>query len=283
LTRASNRPRRGIHSQKSSTEFIRMVVPNRKWQRCLALVSVLALVCAVSRELGAQAPPQGSSAGPIYLPEPEVVAEPTIVDKQLVKDQYADGKPRVERQVARFSDNHFEADGPYREFYPDGKVFVEGQFVRGRREGQWSFWYDNGQINRKATYKQGQPDGSWEVFRADGTLSAKRSFKNGARHGEWLTYDDTGKQKLAEEHYVDAKPDGVWRVWFPSGKLKQEGSFKLGVRQGPAIEWNENGEKVLELNYAEGKLEGTASRLLPNGRRIVQQYKAGKLISESRE
>jgi antitoxin component YwqK of YwqJK toxin-antitoxin module len=259
-----------------------MVVSYHRWPRSIALLSAVVVVCGVSRELRAQDPSPGDSAAPIYLDEPKVIAEPTIVDKQTIKDQYADGKTRVEREVARFSDNHFEADGFYREFHPNGKAFAEGRFVRGRREGEWSFWYDNGQLNRKATYQRGQPDGSWEVFRADGTLSAKRSFKNGLRHGEWLSYDDSGKQKLSEEHYVDAQRDGAWRVWFPNGKPSQEASFKLGKQHGPAIQWNEKGEKVLELNYADGKLHGTASRLLPNGRRIVQQFEDGKLVSESK-
>jgi antitoxin component YwqK of YwqJK toxin-antitoxin module len=249
----------------------------------MALVSAFVVAAGASDALLAQVrSSSGQAAKPIFLDEPEVVAEPQIVDHETIKDAYPDGKPRVERDVARFSDNHFEADGVYREYYSNGKVFVEGRFSRGRREGEWVFSYDNGQLNRKATYKKGQPDGSWEVFRADGTLTAKRSFKDGQRHGEWLTYDDTGKQKLSEEHYSDGQRDGVWRAWFPSGKLKQEVSFKLGQSHGPASEWNEKGEKIAELSWVEGKLHGTASRLLPSGRRLVQQYKDGKLVSDSK-
>jgi antitoxin component YwqK of YwqJK toxin-antitoxin module len=260
-----------------------MTVFSHRWLLRAAWVSTFLVVPGASRALVAQtSTTSGQAATPIYLDEPEVIAEPRVVDHETIKDAYPDGKPRVEREVARFSDNHFEADGIYREYYANGKVFVEGRFIRGRREGEWVFSYDSGQLNRKATYKEGQPDGSWEVFRADGTLSAKRSFKDGQRHGEWLTFDDSGKQKLSEEHYADGKRDGVARVWFPSGKLKQQASFKLGQNHGTATEWNEQGEKVAEFSYEEGKLHGSASRLLPSGRRVEQQFKDGKLVSESK-
>jgi antitoxin component YwqK of YwqJK toxin-antitoxin module len=221
---------------------------------------------------------------PIYLDEPEVVAEPTIVRREKVPPEtYADGKTRVEREVAYFSDNHVEADGMYREFYPNGKLFVQGEYRRGRQNGTWTYFFDNGQENRKSTFNNGQPDGAWDVFRADGTLAAKRSYKNGVRDGEWISYDETGKKPLREEHYVNSKPDGVWKVWFPNGKLKQQAGFKEGLRHGQTVEWNETGEKIIELNYVESKLDGTASQKLADGRTIVQQYKDGKLISQAKQ
>jgi antitoxin component YwqK of YwqJK toxin-antitoxin module len=218
---------------------------------------------------------------PIYLDEPEVVAEPTIVRTQTFNETYEDGKKRVEREVAYFSDNHIEAHGGYREFYSNGKPFVEGQFRQGRQEGDWNFYHDNGQINRKATYKNGQPDGAWDVLRADGTLAAKRSFRNGQRHGEWITYDETGAKPLRVEQYKDGKPDGVIKTWFPSGAQRQQLGFKDGVLHGTSIEWDEKGVKRGEVNYADGKLHGTRTLWLVDGRVIVQQYENGRLVSQS--
>jgi antitoxin component YwqK of YwqJK toxin-antitoxin module len=221
---------------------------------------------------------------PIYLDEPEVIAKPTFVRRERIPpEKYADGKIRIEREVAHYSDYHVEADGIYREYYPNGQLFVEGQYQRGRQHGEWTFYFDDGKINRKSTYNNGQPDGAWDVFRADGTLSAKRSFKNGVRDGEWITYDETGKKPLREEHYLNGKADGVWKVWFPSGKLKQQAGFKEGMRHGATLEWNENGEKTIEINYADNKLEGKAMQRLSDGRTVTQEYKAGKLISQSKK
>jgi antitoxin component YwqK of YwqJK toxin-antitoxin module len=224
---------------------------------------------------------QPYSGPPIYLDEQEQVATATIVRHEKIQDKYDEtGNVRIEREIARFSDNHFEADGQYREYYPNGQLFVEGQFRRGRQEGEWTYYFDNGKVNRKAMFKNGLPDGPREIYRVDGTLAAKRGFKNGQRDGEWISYDATGKQPLREEHYVDGKQDGVWKIWFPGGRLKQEIGLKQGQRHGTSTEWDEQGEKRAELNFADGKLHGAATRWFPDGRVIVQRYNEGRLESQ---
>lgn len=223
------------------------------------------------------------SGPPIYLDEPEIIAKPTLVRRETLREQYEDGKKRVEREVAYYSDNHFEADGVYREFYPNEQLFVEGQFRNGRQHGEWTFYHDNGQLNRKATYNNGQPDGAWDVLRADGTLSAKRSFRNGQRHGDWITYDASGQRPLREEHYVDGKPDGVWKVWHANGQQRQQLGFKQGQLDGTSIEWDENGEKRAEVSYVDNKPHGTRTLWLKDGRKITQKFEDGKLVSQSNE
>src|SRR5258706_344380 len=58
---------------------------------------------------------------PIYLEEQEQVAAPTLVTRENVPEKYDDGKIRVERDVAHYSDNNIAADGKYREYHPNGK------------------------------------------------------------------------------------------------------------------------------------------------------------------
>jgi len=216
---------------------------------------------------------------PIYLDEPKQVSvEAKIVSTETVPNDLGDGK--VEREVARYSDNSFAANGFYKEYYPNGKVFIDGQFRKGRQEGEWKYYFDNGKLNRKMTFKEGKPDGSWEVFRADGTLSAKRGFKDGKRDGDWIKYDDTGKKPLTEEHYAAGVEDGVWKTWFPSGQQKQQATFKNGKRDGTSIEWDEKGQKLGEAQYTDGKLNGTFTRWLPNGKTVVVEYEYGKVKSE---
>jgi antitoxin component YwqK of YwqJK toxin-antitoxin module len=220
---------------------------------------------------------------PIFLDEQEQVAKPTIVSRDNLPEKYDDGKTiRVEREVARYSDNNFAADGKYREYYPSGKPFIEGQFKEGRQVGDWTYYFENGQVNRKATFTDGKTNGSWEIHREDGTLSAKRGFKDGVRDGDWITYDSTGKQPLSEEHYANGKEDGVWKVWYPNGKLKQQATFKNGKREGTSAEWNDKGDKLIEAEYADNKLNGTATRYLPDGKKVTQTYKDGRFVSETK-
>jgi antitoxin component YwqK of YwqJK toxin-antitoxin module len=114
-------------------------------------------------------------------------------------------------------------------------------------------------------------------------LQAKRGFKDGLRDGEWLTYDDTGKKPREEQHYIAGEEDGVWKVWYPNGQLKMQVSFKTGKRHGTTVAFDEKGKKVVEEEYADGKPNGTSTRWLPDGRKVVQTYEAGKLKSESKQ
>jgi antitoxin component YwqK of YwqJK toxin-antitoxin module len=258
----------------------------------LVAMAAALLVCAGSVGVSSAAEEDDSTAGetiapytgpPIFLDEPEPQPAASLVEKRVDSDKYADGKVRVEREIARYSDNRFVADGFYREFFPNGEKFAEGQYKNGRQHGEWTYWYDNGQVCRKVTYREGQPDGSWDVHSADGAVIAKRSYKNGKRDGTWVVYDKTGKQPLREEQYSEGKADGTWKVWFPSGQLQTQMGFKQGNRHGAVLIWDEKGNKRAELNYVDGKVDGTATQWGADGQKVVQQYKDGKLVSEKKE
>jgi antitoxin component YwqK of YwqJK toxin-antitoxin module len=220
---------------------------------------------------------------PIYLDEVGTPPPPTIVERQTATKNYPDGTLHWERELVRLSDDHFVADGYYREYYPNGKLFVEGTYKNGRQEGEWTYWHDNGTKSRQVTYKNGFPDGEWESHRADGTLEAMRAFKNGKRDGGWIIYDDTGKQPLRVEQYKEGKADGEWKLWFPSGQLQRQIEFKNGKRDGKAVEFREDGSKVLEGSYQDGKVYGTMTLWSTDGRKIVQEYDNGRLVSERAE
>ena len=165
--------------------------------RCGSLVFAAALtVCTFSRHRSPPLPSDDSQATsdassrytgpPIFLDEPETPPPAALVEKRVDTDKYPNGKIRYERQIAHYSDNHFVADGFYREFYPNGEKFVEGQYKDGRQDGEWTYYHDNGKVQRTVNYTNGQPDGSWEVFNADGTVVAKRGYKDGKRDGTWI-------------------------------------------------------------------------------------------------
>ncbi|MGD9633394.1 MAG: toxin-antitoxin system YwqK family antitoxin [Pirellulales bacterium] len=217
---------------------------------------------------------------PILLDEPETPPPAALVDKQVNKDQFANGKTRFEREIARYSDDRFEADGFYHEFYPSGAKFVEGQFKKGNKDGTWTYYLENGTVQRTVNYKNGQPDGGWEVHNADGAVVARRSFKDGKRDGTWAIYDEAGKQQLREEVYADGKPEGVWKVWYPSGQLMTEATLKAGTRDGVSRQWNEKGSLQAEVNFAKGKLDGTATVWTAQGKKVVQHFQDGKPLKD---
>jgi len=258
---------------------------------CLACLAAALTVCtfSVTAASAAEDDSQGQATierytgPPLFLDDGETPPPAALVEKRVDTDKYPSGKTRYERQIARYSDDHYVSDGFYREFYPNGEKFVEGQYKDGRQEGQWIYYHDNGKVQRTVNYTNGQPDGSWEVFNAEGAVVAKRGYKDGKRDGTWIAYDATGKQPLREEVYSSGKANGVWKVWFPSGQMKTQVGIKDGIRDGLYAEWDDKGQERYELNFVAGKLDGKATLWGADGKKITQQYDDGKLLKESKE
>ena len=222
---------------------------------------------------------------PIYLPDTPEPPPATIVDRQVAAPlvKYEDGSIHIERQVTRYSDNRIVNDGAYREYFPNGQVFVEGQYQEGKQEGEWTYWYENGQNNRIVTYKAGLPDGTWEVFREDGTKQAVRSYLEGRRHGEWTRFDPTGERPYRTFGYQNGLAHGEWKQWHPNGVQQNVITFDGGRRHGVTIEWDEEGNKRLESNYQDGQPHGETTRWNPDGSKSIQTYENGRLIRQTTE
>jgi len=222
---------------------------------------------------------QPYTGDPILLEQPEAPPEPQIVERRVKKTaEFEDGKPRIVREVARYSDDSFVSNGSYKEYYQSGQVFVEGVFELGTRVGQWTYYHENGKVAKVVSYARGLPEGDVQVLRDDGTLKAKRTYKAGNRDGDWTMYDATGELILREEHYVDGKPEGVWKVWYESGKQWRETPFKAGVRDGTAIEWREDGSKRAEANFKEGLRDGPTISWSASGEKTEQLFEKGKRV-----
>lgn len=221
----------------------------------------------------------------ILLDEPQPSPPPTVVAKKIDApvEKYEDGTTKIERQVTKYSDNQFVNDGLYREYFPNGQKFIEGNYEIGEKKGAWKYWYENGQLRRSIAYVDGKPNGEWEVFRADGTLEAKRSFKAGQRDGEWLEYDPTGDVLLRRMPYRNGKPHGKWDQWLADGQEKASYVFVDGQRDGPGFEWDDEGNKRGEFYFKAGKLHGKVTHWTADGKVLVQEYKDGKIQSESIE
>ena len=62
---------------------------------------------------------------------------------------------------------------------------------------------------------------------------------------------------------------GTYKVFNSSDKLIQQGSFDKGIKEGTWVNWDKNGYVTREINYKNGKLNGSAFF-----------YKSGKLIKK---
>lgn len=220
---------------------------------------------------------------PIYLEESPTPPPSTVAERGIKRSQkYKSGKVHIERTIMRYSDDTRVNHGLYKEYHPNGQIFVEGQFVLGVYDGEWKYTHSNGKLCKTVTYKKGQPNGAWDVLRADETIQAHREFKAGKKNGEWSSFDDSGKVKLAQQSFTDGKPAGEWKTWYPSGRQKATAHFKDGKRNGLTQEWAEDGEVIGSAEFVDNKLHGLKISWGPDGKRREQQYKEGRLVRKEK-
>ncbi|HKZ37419.1 MAG TPA: toxin-antitoxin system YwqK family antitoxin [Chryseolinea sp.] len=133
--------------------------------------------------------------------------------------------------------------GFWRFFAEDGTLQYEGEFIGGKKNGNWINYYSSGKISSKGSYSNDELTGVWEYFYEDGTLRSSGKFKEGKKEGYWKTLNANGALK-SEITYVNGS--GEYREYYTSGNLRRKGNITDDKRQG---KW--------EYYYEDGKLEGT--------------------------
>jgi hypothetical protein len=78
-------------------------------------------------------------------------------------------------------------NGPYKEWYDDGTLIADGQYLNNKKTGVWTHVYGSTGI-----YKDDQKEGEWRMKDKKGNVSAVYQYKNGKREGAFIIYDTLG-------------------------------------------------------------------------------------------
>lgn len=73
--------------------------------------------------------------------------------------------------------------GVFHDWYRSGEPFSEGEYIVGRREGNWRAWHRNGQLALDAHYERDVLHGSYAEYADDGTLKRRGTFDHGQFFG----------------------------------------------------------------------------------------------------
>lgn len=76
-------------------------------------------------------------------------------------------------------------EGPYKSYYPNGKLKQTGIFHQNKADGLIEEWHENGKKKFEATYKDGKPHGEWKEFSLGGQLIEKGQMDDGEQDGDW--------------------------------------------------------------------------------------------------
>jgi hypothetical protein len=126
---------------------------------------------------------------------------------EIVRERYADGSIRIERQVTQDEEGNYVNHGEWKKLTPGGEVSASGQFNMGQRVGLWARWHNRDDapilnefpFNRfkapfqsQVNFSEGTMDGEWLVTDANHKKCMQITLKSGHRRDHL----DTGRQDL---------------------------------------------------------------------------------------
>lgn len=106
--------------------------------------------------------------------------------------------------------------GIHRNWRQNGQLASEVFWDRDRgRQGTARFYHENGRLFIDGYYSNGMRDGTWTEYHADGTLSSQGAYV----------------QRISTDGRIDAKRDGYWEFRDVLGRVEERsGIYQFGVK-----------------------------------------------------
>ena len=99
-----------------------------------------------------------------------------------------------------------------KDYFPDGCIKSEGEYVYGQMDGVWKFYYD---------------EGMYYTYSVEDTLRIEMFYTEGSKNGYYKSYFLGRKLKCEGQYHFNLK-DGIWTHYNIQGKLIKVEVYKLG-------------------------------------------------------
>lgn len=137
--------------------------------------------------------------------------------------------------------------------YPEGGIMTRGEFVKGKKDGVWTYYNRNGVISKKENYKDGKLEGKYEEFFGNGKVEKIFNYVNGVLTGPYIEYyfDETVYCLGA---HADGSQVGLWKYFDPEGILSSESYFLDGKYEGFQRTYSPSGNILSQTEYSDGAI-----------------------------
>ncbi|HEY4966831.1 MAG TPA: toxin-antitoxin system YwqK family antitoxin [Puia sp.] len=111
-------------------------------------------------------------------------------------------------------------DGPFIDYYINGKKQGDGTLVNGRANGRRRIYYQNEQIMVEKIFQDGKENGLSEEFYSDGRLRQKGIYVHGKEEGIWEDYYPNGQPSL-RGYYANGEVTASVYTFYSTGRIKE--------------------------------------------------------------
>jgi len=184
---------------------------------------------------------------------------------QTVSVYFEDDPAKIKSSYQVFEKDTTVKHGRYTSYHKNGNTKMVVNYVKGKKEGIGQIYSEEGRLRETAEFKSDQLNGLRKLYN-DSTrqLIIVESYVNNNFEGEYLSYhpNENVKQK---GQYANNKMSGLWSFYYPSGKLKEEVHYKNNTENGPYKAYHENGQLKVEGQYENENRQGLWKVYHPNG------------------
>ena len=115
--------------------------------------------------------------------------KPSTIEK--IEETYPDNQPKKISYFQEQEGKEVKVEEKY--FHQNGKLKMVGEFLNGKREGEWKAYFDNEQLQSEGIFKDGKREGIAKVYFPNGKLRYEGQYKNDKEVGHWKFYNEQGK------------------------------------------------------------------------------------------
>jgi antitoxin component YwqK of YwqJK toxin-antitoxin module len=115
--------------------------------------------------------------------------EPPIVEKVI--ETHPDNAPKLVEYFQEIDGKEVLVE--QKEFHPNGQFKMGGQFLNGKRTGNWEAYFEDGKTQSIGEFIDGERTGIVKVYFPTGKLYYEGQYENGKEAGHWKFYNEAGK------------------------------------------------------------------------------------------
>ncbi len=168
-----------------------------------------------------------------------------VGDREKIVQRYPDGKPQIEREVVQDANGNYVNDGTWLVLarQDERSIIASGEYRMGVMHGIWQRQHTSETSGLFAT----KP---FSLFKAP--FLSVATFDNGKLEGMW-TLSDAYERKMFEAPYRNGQRSGTATWWYPSLNKMREVTFSAGVLDGHLKEWDEDGKLTRDEEFIDGQ------------------------------
>ena len=155
-----------------------------------------------------------------------------------------------------------------RDYYPNGRVMIEGSYYNGKPDGIRREYDENGKITNSYIFYDGIlsgegivdidgfKQGPWKEYYEDGNIMSEGVYKNNLPINEWKYYHKNGKIEQQGKYSSKGLPVGEWKFFYPSGNILKKEFYVNGELNEEYLEYSDSGNVIVKGFYNDGLEDG---------------------------